>query len=229
VNQLIAAGRDVEDAGISMAGALLPKNYERACAALTELARIDECQQWADKAEALRSYARQADDPTLLNHSMRIKARAVRRCGELLAAVAPAPGRIKEGALPNFGRSAAADEAGISEHQRKEALRVAAVPPEQFNAMVEAANPPTVSELANIGRKRRQMPDTEMGEDFLSPREADQGVADIARRLNTGLLINVSPGISACLAAAMKRASAQDRAIILNAAEFLAGLAETIK
>ena len=70
-----------------MAGALLPENYERARAALAELVEIDACKDWADRAEALRSYAKQADDPTLLNHAMRIKVRAVRQCGELLQAL----------------------------------------------------------------------------------------------------------------------------------------------
>ena len=40
--------------------------------------QIDECQEWANKAEALASYARQAEDSTLHKLSDRIRARAVR-------------------------------------------------------------------------------------------------------------------------------------------------------
>jgi hypothetical protein len=36
--------------------------YERAKAALAQCASIDECQKWANKAEALASYAKQAHD-----------------------------------------------------------------------------------------------------------------------------------------------------------------------
>ena len=48
----------------SVAHAKLPAIYEQAKAAITECARIDECQEWANKAEALGSYARQAEDHT---------------------------------------------------------------------------------------------------------------------------------------------------------------------
>jgi hypothetical protein len=39
----------------------------------------------------------------------------------------------------------------MSEHQRKTALRVAAVPEPEFEKAVESENPPTVSELAKRG------------------------------------------------------------------------------
>ena len=46
--------------------------------------RIDECHEWANKAEALASYAKMADDDSMRKMADRIQARAVRRCGELL-------------------------------------------------------------------------------------------------------------------------------------------------
>jgi hypothetical protein len=49
-----------------VANAKLPAVYEQASAALKECERIDECQDWADRAEALASYARQAE-----NHKLR--------------------------------------------------------------------------------------------------------------------------------------------------------------
>jgi AbiEi antitoxin C-terminal domain len=70
--------------GLSIANAKLPKIYESARVALAECSRIDECKDWADKAEALASYARQADDDSLRKTADRIQARAIRRCGELL-------------------------------------------------------------------------------------------------------------------------------------------------
>ena len=68
----------------NIADARLPATYESAKQALAECSRIDECQNWADKAAALASYARQARDDTLFCFATRIKARALNRCGELL-------------------------------------------------------------------------------------------------------------------------------------------------
>lgn len=146
---------------LNVTGARLPAAYEKACAALTSCASIDECQSWANKAAALASYARQADDDTLQKQSMRIQSRAVRRCGELLKEF-DARGRpseeIREVAHPNLSQAAAAREAGMSEHQRKQAVRVASVPSAHFEAAVESEAPPTVTALADMGRQARSFP-----------------------------------------------------------------------
>src|SRR5262245_28680167 len=68
----------------SIGDARLPETYERAKQALAECSRIDEYKDWADKAEALASYAKQAKDDGLRRLADRIQARAIRRCGELL-------------------------------------------------------------------------------------------------------------------------------------------------
>lgn len=136
--------------------ARLPANYERACQALAECSRADECQDWADKAAALASYAKQADDESLHHYADRIKARAIRRGGELLKQVEPAKNQYdasaRVGALPST-RTAAAESAGLSEHQRKTMLRVASVPEGDFERQVESENPPTITALAEQGKK----------------------------------------------------------------------------
>src|SRR4051794_38678196 len=66
--------------------ARLPENYEAAKRAIAECERLDECNDWADKAAAIASYARQADDTELEDYAMRIRLRAQRRLGELLRA-----------------------------------------------------------------------------------------------------------------------------------------------
>ena len=71
-------------AGVATASAIMPASYERAKVAIAECARLDECMDWANKAQALASYAKQADDDTMYKMALRIQARAVRRCGELL-------------------------------------------------------------------------------------------------------------------------------------------------
>jgi hypothetical protein len=140
--------------------ARLPATYETAKTALAQCVKLDECQEWANKAEALASYAKQAGDESLRKMADRIQARAIRRCGELLKQVEPATGgqpfqgnSTREGAHPS--RKQAAEEAGLSEHQRKTALRVATIPEPEFDAAVEAADPPTITRLAEQGKKSR--------------------------------------------------------------------------
>ena len=76
----------------SISRAKLPATYAAAKEAITECARIDECKDWADKSEALASYAKQAEDDALRKMCDRIQARAIRRCGELLRAICPDKG-----------------------------------------------------------------------------------------------------------------------------------------
>lgn len=149
-------------ADISVSQARLPQAYEAAKTALANCAALDECQQWADKAEALASYAKQADDDTLRQMADRIQARAVRRAGELLKQFDARGGdrSKKEGArlsAPPLSQQAMARDAGMSDHQRKQAVRVANVPAEQFEKQVESEAPPTVTALAKQGMKPRDI------------------------------------------------------------------------
>lgn len=143
--------------------ATLPQTYEAARTALAECQNIDECWTWADKAQALASYAKQAQDDTLLVMANRIKARAVRRAGELLKLLEPARGanqNIEAGSGPNVStRKDAAREAGLSERQQKTAIRVASVPREDFERQVESPKPPTLTQLAQQGTKARPLID----------------------------------------------------------------------
>ena len=52
-------------ATIDVATAWLPAAYENAKTALAQCDAIDQCKEMADKAQALASYARQANDPEL--------------------------------------------------------------------------------------------------------------------------------------------------------------------
>ena len=57
----------------------------------------------------------------------------------------------------NGTRSQAATEAGLSKRQKDTALRVANIPKEEFEALVESDDPPTVTALAEIGKKSRPL------------------------------------------------------------------------
>ena len=133
----------------------LPANYSAAKAALAQCVKIDECKDIADKAQALAIYAKQAKDKTLEYDAARIRARAVRRQGELLKQINKAKNqhdaRARVGTHPS--RKAVAKEAGLSPEQQKTAIRVANVPQDQFEQQVESHKPPTVQALAKQGVK----------------------------------------------------------------------------
>lgn len=136
--------------------ARLPETYENARVALAECQQVDECKDWADKAAALASYARQSEDDQLERMAQRIRARAIRRAGELLKQIEPATGTTKKDGSGPLSRKDAASEAGMSERQQKTALRIANVPEREFEEQVESPKPPTLSQLASQGVKPRQ-------------------------------------------------------------------------
>lgn len=146
----------------SIPNARLPKAYEAAQAALAECQQVDECKEWADKAAALASYAKQAQDDVLERMAQRIRARAIRRAGELLAQIEPAKNQYDASAKVGPGpstRTEAARDVGFSDRQQKTALRIASVPAEAFERQVEAPKPATLTELASQGIKPRQLVD----------------------------------------------------------------------
>lgn len=144
---------------VASRNAPLPQMYEQARTALSECSRVDECKDWADKAQALASYARQADDDSLEKLALRIRARATRRAGELLKTF-----QNQKAGLKNVGNGArgvgtgptsqreAAEAAGMSERQEKTAVRVANVPEADFERAVESESPPTITKLSEQGK-----------------------------------------------------------------------------
>ncbi len=134
--------------------AKLPSAYQHAQAALERCVKVDECKEWADKALALASYAKQANRDDLGKMAIRIRARAIRRCGELLKALEPAKNQHHARAQAANGRGTrrdAARRAGLSARQAKQATRVARVPARVFEEQVESARPPSVDRLARQG------------------------------------------------------------------------------
>lgn len=152
----------------------LPVTYENAKAALAECHRVDECKDWSDKAAALAAYAKQAEDDELEKVAMRIRGRAIRRVGELLKEIDSASGAHRKSTGDHtFSRSEAAREVGLSKHQQVQATRVANVPEETFNELVEAEKPATITQLAEAGRK----PATKS-----SPKPESQTLVDLGGR-----------------------------------------------
>jgi len=145
----------------SIVDATLPASYEQAKTALATCNRVDECKSWADKAKALASYAKQADDDTLHKLATRISARAIRRCGELLKEFQSPGGRplkTSVGADTSFSQRDAARDAGISKRQEVTAVRVANVPADAFELAIESDQPATITQLADIGKQTQTAP-----------------------------------------------------------------------
>lgn len=151
-----------------IASARLPQTYEAAKQALAKCESIDECQTWADRAEALASYAKQADDDSLRRLADRIQARAVRRAGELLKTFSSPGARTDKPTVGTHGgldepqsltQRAIAARAGMSEHQQLQAVRVANVPAPAFEEAIEAERPATVTKLAEMGKQSRPVPE----------------------------------------------------------------------
>jgi hypothetical protein len=162
-----AAGADVQlrwrmnalPTNIDVAKARLPATYEQAKIALASCERVDECKDWADKAEALATYAKMADDDSLRIMADRIQARAVRRMSELLNQWPTGQGGDRQSAkFKSEGnhdlktRKQVAFEAGLSENQYKDVLAVGKIQDEKFEAAIESDNPPTITSLVKMSR-----------------------------------------------------------------------------
>jgi hypothetical protein len=132
----------------------LPATYQNAKRALAECVRIDEAKDWTDKAIALACYAKQANDDKLLAMSNRIKARAVLRMGELFNEIEPGINRYdsRQGGESPANRKEAADAAGVSQDQRKQAQRIANLPRDEVDALIESDDPPTLSAFDRMAR-----------------------------------------------------------------------------
>ena len=133
--------------------------YVAACKALAECVAIDKCNDWADKAQALAAYAKQANDSELECNARRIRARAYRRFRQLLHEGLEAQGARTDPPLPAGGarkltRAAAASAAGLSERQRVTAERIARLPSEEFDGAVEGSDTPaSITNLAERGKQ----------------------------------------------------------------------------
>ena len=132
--------------------ASLPARYEAARKHLAECERIDECKEWKDKAEALRSYARQAHDDELYRMATKIQNRARVRMGELIRQAEKSKGGRKKttGDAPSSSRRSFAQQAGLSPDQEHEAKAMSRVPAAKREEMIERGA--TATEIAEEGR-----------------------------------------------------------------------------
>lgn len=77
--------------------------------------------------------------------------------GRALRQIPPAHGanqNIKGGESPKVTRASAGKNAGLSPDQTKDAMRVASVSDESFEAQIESDKPPSITALAKHGTKK---------------------------------------------------------------------------
>jgi len=127
--------------------ARLPINYEAAKVAIAECAKIDECKEWVDKAVAIASYARQAQDETMMTAAKRIQLRAEARLGELILELPQGkPGKI------GSGRFVVANKiSGISYNRFYDATSMARVERRKREKLIEKDPPISRRNLVDLG------------------------------------------------------------------------------
>ena len=134
--------------------------YAEAKVALARCQRIDEAKHFTAQAATLAYYGRLSKDTSLIDTAIRLQARAERRMGEISSAIPTAAGGRPPETLPTRGKSfdapapeppetkrAVLRRAGISTSAAARAERIAALPEPRFEELVEAAKPPSISEL----------------------------------------------------------------------------------
>lgn len=133
-----------------------PDFYEQAVATLEAFESVAVTKKFADKYEALGHYARQAKDKRAYTVALRIRARAIRHCGRLLRSLGwSLPGRPKKRKVPlTKSTEQAGFDAGLSIHQIRTCTRIAAIPLERFEQLVELPEPPSITKFETYGIRR---------------------------------------------------------------------------
>ena len=102
--------------------------------------RVDEAKSIRDKAEALRVYAKQVNDPELETLAAAIKLRASRRVGELSRDMEKAkPGPDGKKILPRGGSNSKTETlkaAGLTTQAASRCEKIAAIPIEAFDSFL---------------------------------------------------------------------------------------------
>jgi|SRR5581483_2997198 len=116
--------------------------YDAACRAIAEAKSVDEAKDIRDRAEAMRLYARQAGNRALEVDAAEIRLRAERRLGELIKAQKDTVGLntgargIGTSAVPKENRTPTLADVGIDKKLSSRAQKLAAMPPEKFDATI---------------------------------------------------------------------------------------------
>lgn len=129
--------------------AKLPALYVQSCDALAKCDQLDECKQWHSKMEALAAYAHQARNDDLERCAKRIRNRAFRRVGEILAEVPSLRGKYRsedkslgEGFIS--GMAKVGKQHGITPNRVTDHVKVASIPEAKFNQLNDQPKTPSI-------------------------------------------------------------------------------------
>jgi hypothetical protein len=145
--------------------------YEAGRRALAEATRVDEVKDIRDKAVAVHVYAQQAMDRELIERATEIRKRAEIRAGELLREI----GERRGGDQTTSERSLPTNkEMGITDNQSSQWQRMAALPTNEQEALIERAKKtaaaaierPTTEEKRDPAALRRRPRQYEQPESF---------------------------------------------------------------
>jgi hypothetical protein len=162
--------------------------YDAACAALAAASKVDEAKSIRDMAEAMRVYARQAQNLELERQAIKIRLRAERRAGELLKEAKENGTREKRG---GDRKSKSRDETlmslaglGITNRQSADWQRLADIPPAHFesrlaSAAESGANASTQAILRGPVAKVPVVPGQETEAPGVAEEAAEEIVADV--------------------------------------------------
>ena len=136
--------------------------YEQARIALAECRDVDDLKDWRDKSEALRLYAKQANNTEMEQWAAEIKLRAQRRIGEISASLETQQGKTQ--LLPTGGKKFKADalaEAGISTSTANRYEQLAAIPETVVEAYIAESKQTSkpVSAKAVLAKSKPKAPD----------------------------------------------------------------------
>lgn len=113
--------------------------YDAACRALAEARSLDEVKDVRDKMMALRAYARQAGNRELEMDAQRIRIRAERKLGELIAVMPKNNGRLRRGSeMEPTDETPTLKDAHIGKGMADRARKLASVPDHEFEALLES-------------------------------------------------------------------------------------------
>jgi hypothetical protein len=138
----MSARQDLACAG----GEIALVRYDEACRAVADAKTVDDVREISAQADAVRAYAKQAKNKQLEIDAAEIRIRAERRLGELMAAqgetVGKAKGALGVGTSAGYQKTRTQEtpptlaEAGIDKNLAQRARTYAAVPTEQFEALL---------------------------------------------------------------------------------------------
>ncbi len=124
---------------VPVGGTLPLARYEAACRAVAACVRFDEAKEIRNKAEAIRVYAKQINNPQLESDAWAIRKRAERRCGELSADLDKAQGARTDKLLATTGKKSKAKalaDAGISTSSAHRYEKLARVPEDEWETLI---------------------------------------------------------------------------------------------